>query len=90
MTLQMRDQENIERGREEGRREGLLEGRKEGRKEGLLEGHKEGLLEGHRAGIYKMLFSLRRLRIPEAIIQEEISKAYQIPMEEAAQYMKEG
>ena len=38
MTLHMRDLENIEKGREEGRQEGLLEGRQEG----LLEGREQG------------------------------------------------
>ena len=36
MTLLMRDQENIEKGRAEGRVEGLAEGRAEGRTEGWM------------------------------------------------------
>ena len=38
MTLQMRDLENIERGKEEGLRQGIARGKAEGRAEGLLQG----------------------------------------------------
>lgn len=41
MTLYMRDRENFEKGREEGRQEGLLEGRQEGRREAMVKGHQE-------------------------------------------------
>mgnify|MGYP000454919885 CR=1 FL=1 len=52
MTLLMRDQENIDKGREQGLEEGreqeLEEGRKEGREEGREEGKKKGREEGRR------------------------------------------
>ena len=41
MTLYMRDRENFEKGRQEGRQEGLLEVRQEGRREAMVKVHQE-------------------------------------------------
>ena len=46
MTLLMRDQENIDKGREQGLEEGREQELEEGRKEGLQEGLKQGIEQG--------------------------------------------
>lgn len=59
MLQEVRDQLNVDKGRElgfsEGREKGLIEGREqglaEGREKGLAEGHEAGLAEGREAGL---------------------------------------
>ena len=50
MTLLMRDQENIDKGREQGLKEGREQGLEEGREQGLKEGREQGLEEGREKG----------------------------------------
>ena len=50
MTLLMRDQENIDKGREQGLKEGREQGLEEGREQGLKEGREQGLEEGREQG----------------------------------------
>ena len=51
MTLLMRDQENIDKGREQGLKEGREQGLEEGREQGLKEGREQGLKEGREQGL---------------------------------------
>ena len=51
MTLLMRDQENIDKGREQGLKEGREQGLEEGREQGLKEGREQGLEEGREQGL---------------------------------------
>ena len=51
MTLLMRDQENIDKGREQGLKEGREQGLEEGREQGLKEGREQGLEEGREKGL---------------------------------------
>ena len=50
MTLLMRDQENIDKGREQGLKEGREQGLEEGREQGLKEGREQGLEERREKG----------------------------------------
>ena len=91
MTLLMRDQENIEKGREEGRAEGLKEGKAEGLKEGkakgLKEGKAEGLKEGKMEGIFGMISSLRDLNIPDNTILQQLQEKFLLTKEESLKYL---
>ena len=51
MILLMRDQENIDKGREQGLKEGREQGLEEGREQGLEEGREQGLEEGREQGL---------------------------------------
>ena len=75
MTLLMRDQENIEKGREEGRAEGLKEGKAEGLKEGKME------------GIFGMISSLRDLNIPDNTILQQLQEKFLLTKEESLKYL---
>lgn len=71
MTLFMRDQENIEKGRKEGRKEGRREGKKEGRKE----------------GIQHLVSTLRDFAISDEVILQKIQEKFQISKEEAKKFL---
>ena len=58
MTLLMRDQENIDKGREQGLKEGREQGLKEGREQGLEEGREKG--EGRFAELTQRLLQDKR------------------------------
>ena len=78
MTLHMRDLENIEKGREEGRQEGLLEGRQEGLLEGREQGRREAMVKVHQGlGMTKeaTLESLKRdLALSDAEAMEVLER----------------
>ena len=58
MTLLMRDQENIDKGREQGLKEGREQGLEEGREKGLEEGREKG--EGRFAELTQRLLQDKR------------------------------
>ena len=58
MTLLMRDQENIDKGREQGLKEGREQGLEEGREQGLEEGREQG--EGRFAELTQRLLQDKR------------------------------
>jgi len=58
MILLMRDQENIDKGREQGLKEGREQGLKEGREQGLKEGREQG--EGRFAELTQRLLQDKR------------------------------
>ena len=58
MTLLMRDQENIDKGREQGLKEGREQGLEEGREQGLKEGREQG--EGRFAELTQRLLQDKR------------------------------
>lgn len=53
MLQEVRDQLNVDKGRELSFKEGHERGLAEGHEAGLQEGHKAGLAEGHAAGLQK-------------------------------------
>ena len=83
MTLLMRDQENLERGRREGRREGREEGRREGKEEGRREGKEEGRREGIGKGrAEQMVQGVANLMKSLSFSLEEACKALGIELAE--------
>ncbi len=58
MILLMRDQENIDKGREQGLKEGREQGLEEGREQGLKEGREQG--EGRFAELTQRLLQDKR------------------------------
>ena len=73
-------EEKIEELIKEGVEKGKLEGRQEGRQEGRLEGRLEG--------IQAMVRTCKRFHIDKKITIENIMKEFQVPEEEAAEYVK--
>ena len=80
MTLLMRDQDNLEKGREEGL--------KLGREQGLEEGLELGREQGREQGIKMMIATLSDFHISQDQIRESLQKRYGLTAEEVAQYLE--
>ena len=76
MTLLMRDQDNLEKGREEGL--------KLGREQGL----EEGVELGREQGIKMMIATLSDFHISQDQIRESLQKRYGLTAEEVARYLE--
>ena len=68
-----------EKGLEEGRKEGRIKGREEGRKEGREEGRTEGI-----RGAVQLL---QRLGLDEAVILQQISFQFSLPIDTVKTYL---
>ncbi len=96
MTLLMRDQDNLEKGREEGlklgREQGLEEGLELGREQGLEQGREQGREEGvelgREQGIKMMIATLSDFHISQDQIRESLQKRYGLTAEEVARYLE--
>jgi len=80
MTLQMRDQENLERGIEQGIKQGI----EQGRKQGIEQGQRQGIQQG----ILAMIAALKDLGIADEIILEKIKEKFDLSEESARNYIK--
>ena len=75
MTLLMRDQENIEKGIEKGRKEGIQQGRE------------EGIQQEREQGIKLMVESGKELGVDRKRMQDKIAEKYNLGEEQASIYM---
>lgn len=72
-----------EKGLEEGRKEGLIKGREQG----LMEGREQGLMEGRMEGIRGTVQLLQRLGLDEAVILQQISFQFSLPIDTVKAYL---
>ena len=83
MTLLMRDQDNLEKGREEG----LKLGREQGLEEGLELGREQGREQGLKEGLRRMIEALKECGIPQEEIRKKVQEKYQLTEEELGRYL---
>ena len=83
MTLLMRDQENIEKGIEQGIKKGMEQGVKKGMEQGV----KKGMEQGVKKGIEAMVSALKDFSVNDADIIQTLQEKFELSREEAKKYV---